>query len=449
MLRIDEPAAREASTKVSAVSTATHKKILIHSMNFYPEFIGVGKYSGELAFNLSKKGHQVEVVAAPPHYPGWSVRAPYPTWRFLRETIQGVSVLRCPLFTGNGGGLSRMLAPLSFAAFAAPAVFWRILRSRPDVVVCVEPTLFSAPAALLAGKLVGARTVLHIQDLEVDAAFEVGHLKGPRIRALANALEGALLRRFDLLVTISSQMRQALLRKGAPADRAIVLRNWVDLDAIRPLPPDAPNGYRDALGLAKDKFVVLYSGHMGRKQALDGVLDAARQCLDQPNLHFVIAGEGPVKAQLVEAYGQLPNVSFLPLQPLERLNELLNLANLHILPQTRAAADLVLPSKLGGMLASGRPVVATVDPETELGRLLRGAAVLTPPDDSAAIANAITSAATRDLSELVERGRVVAMQLSDKYILPRFEEALVGPMPSYEEASDPLADQLSAARFSS
>jgi colanic acid biosynthesis glycosyl transferase WcaI len=441
---------REKSNKlgsagVTAKDLGKPTRILIHTMNFYPELIGVGKYLGELAFSLAEMGHRVEVVAAPPHYPEWKVRVAYRGWWYRWEEIKGVWALRCPLVTGNGVGIWRLLAPLSFAAFAAPAVFYRILRTRPDVAMCVEPTLFSAPATLLAGKIVGARTVLYVQDLEVDAAFQVGHLKSGWIRSLALRWERALLRRFDLTVTISQRMRAALLRKGAEAESTVILRNWVDLATIQPLPRDARNAYRDAWAIPDDAFVVLYSGQMGKKQALNFVLDAAARCLDQPRLRFVFVGDGPAKAELIETYGRMPNVSFHPLQPAERLNELLNAADLHILPQIRAAADLVLPSKLGGMLASGRPVLATVDADTELARLLEGVALRVAPEDSAALAEAIAAASTRDLAPLGERGLSLATLFSDRHILPRFEEALVGPLPRYGGAADPLADRLSQA----
>ncbi len=414
-------------------------KILIHGINFFPEFIGVGKYTGELAFFLAGRGHDVEVVAAPPHYPGWTVKAPYKPWRYQREAIGAVNVWRCPILAmPNGGGLWRALAPLSFAALAAPFVFARILLRRPDVVVCVEPTLFSAPAALLAGKLVGATTVLHVQDLEIDAAFGVSHLRGDRLRGLAERLERALLRAFDRTVTISHKMREALVARGAPPASALVVRNWVDLNAIFPLPADRPNRFRRELGLV-GKFVALYAGHIGAKQALHVVLEAARLCRDRQDLHFVVAGEGPKKAALMERFAELPNVSFLPLQPDDRFNELLALADLHLLPQDKGVADLVLPSKLGGMLASGRPILAMVEPATELALVLEDAALLTPTGDFAAFAEGVKRAAASDLRDLVARGGDLAALLSADRLLPAFEHALVA---SRKALADGLEDAL-------
>jgi len=402
-------------------------RILIHAINYAPEQIGCAKYTTELAEYLVAQGHSVEAVAAPPHYPGWYVRDGFRAFGYSRDVVNGVSVTRCPLLMKrDGGGVWRLLAPLTFAFFAAPAVVWRVLRARPDVVMCVEPTLFSAPAALIAARLVGARAVLHVQDLEVDAAFEVGHIRGQAIRKAAAVAERVLLDGFDSVVTISEKMRAALIAKGLDAGKVALRRNWVDLEAITPLPRGEGNNFRKELGLEGDRFVALYAGHIGVKQALDVVLDAAARLQARTDMHFVIAGDGPMKARLQEKYAGLPNVSYLPLQPVERLNELLGLADLHLLPQHKGAADLVLPSKLGGMLASGRPIVATVESGTELSDLLAGVALLTPAGDAAALADSVAAARSADLSENVEQGLRLAQSLSSRRILPQFEETLVG-----------------------
>jgi len=200
----------------------------------------------------------------------------------------------------------------------------------------------SRPPVFLA-KFTGARTILHVQDLEIDAAFAVGHLEGDRLKSFVLRLESWLLRRFSSVITLSGQMRERLIAKGVAANRIGLVRNWVDLTKIKPLAE--PNGFRAELGLSGADFAVLYAGNIGAKQALGVVLDAARQLAGVAQVHFVIAGDGPEKQHLMQSYADLPNVHFLPLQPEERLCELLNLANLHVLPQSRGAADLVLPSE--------------------------------------------------------------------------------------------------------
>jgi colanic acid biosynthesis glycosyl transferase WcaI len=185
-------------------------------------------------------------------------------------------------------------------------------------------------------------------------------------------------------------MTERLAAKGVPADRIAIVRNWVDLDHIKPL--DGVSPYRKELGVAKSDRVVLYSGAIGAKQGLDDLIAAANRLSQRADIKFLIAGEGPAKKALIARAAHLPNVRFLPFQPYARLSDFLGLGDIHILPQAADAADLVLPSKLGGMLASGRRIVVTAAPGTELATFLAGAAIIVPPANAAALAEAIAEA---------------------------------------------------------
>lgn len=401
-----------------AKSAEQPPKILIYGMNFAPEMIGTGRFTGEIGAYLAENGFKVYAVTAPPHYPGWRTAPPYSALRYASETSEGIKILRCPLLLHNDmRGIWRLLAPLSFALSSAPAALWQIVTQRPALVLCVEPTLFVAPIALFA-KFFGARVTLHVQDLEIDAAFAMGHLKGDLLKSLVLWLEPKLLRRFSSIITISNQMRKRLIAKGVDADRVGLVRNWVDMTKIKPL--SGPNAFRTELDLSDDDFVVLYAGNIGIKQSLDVVLDAARQLANEPHVHFVIAGEGPEKPRLMRCSADLPRVHFLPLQPEERLCQLLNLADLHVLPQSRGAADLVLPSKLGGMLASGKPVLVTADAGTELFDVLNGTAILVPAGDSEAMAREIGALAANGSHPALGDGRKLAQSFDRDICLAKF-----------------------------
>jgi len=398
-------------------------KILIHGMNFAPEPLGIGRYTAELAAYLVAQNQAVEVITSVPHYPGWKVHSPYRSGRYVVEQQDGIRVTRCPLVLHpSGRGIWRLIAPVTFAAAAAPVVFWRILRGRPDIVICVEPTLFSAPAVIAGAKIVGARAILHVQDLEIDAAFSIGHLKGYWLQKMAFAFERFMLRRFKLIITISDRMRKKIAKK-VPENSITVLRNWVNISTIKRI--DGSNLFRAQLGLAPQDFVVLYSGQIGPKQALHLLLEAALKCRDNSAIKFVVAGDGPTKQPLVETYGREPNIHFLPVQPEHRLCELLNLADLHVLTQDRGAVDLVLPSKLGGMLASGRPVLVMADPGTELHNLLHGTAIIVPTGDVSALAEAIKSASLQRLDPPAQTAQLLEL-FSSKTILPNFHCAIRG-----------------------
>jgi len=176
-----------------------------------------------------------------------------------------------------------------------------------------------------------------------------------------------LLRRLDRVSAISDRMVERLAAKGVRPERCILFPNWVDTKAVFPL--ETPSPYRAELGIAEDQLVALYSGNMGEKQGLEMLLDVARRLSSEPRIRFVFCGEGAARQRLFDAGRHLPNVHWLPLQPAERLNDLLNMADIYLLPQRADAADLVMPSKLVGMLASGRPVIATAEPGTQVAQV--------------------------------------------------------------------------------
>ncbi len=410
------------SVRRAQVANVPARRILIYAMNYAPEFVGVGRYTGEIGEHLASTGAAVTVITTPPHYPDWAVQPGYRN-RYSRTVEKGIRVLRAPLFLRRPmRGIWRLVAPLSFAMSSAPLAFWHILRHRPQTVLCIEPTLLAAPVAQLAAWIVGAKTVLHVQDLEVDAAFAVGHLRFGWLKRLGLAFERLAMPRFDRVVTISQRMAERLAGKGIPPEKLSVVRNWVDLAAIHPLQDPSP--YREELGFSEHDFIVLYSGSIGAKQGLPLLLDAAERLSGNPRIRFVVAGEGPAKADLTARYGHLSSVQFLPFQPQERLNAFLNMADLHVLPQEKGAADLVLPSKLGAMLASGKPLVVTAEPQTELAEFLGAAAILTPPGDVAALAEAISCAAGGGSATQSGMGIDLARQLSHSDGLAAFSRLL-------------------------
>ena len=400
-------------------------KIFVIGINYAPEMIGCSRYTTDLVKYIDDAHSESEVVTAPPHYPGWKVQHPYKAWSYATETMDGVRLTRCPiLMKPNAGGIWRMIAPMTFGLSALPAVLWRACRFRPDVILCVVPTLFAAPAAVLASKLTGARLVFHVQDLEVDAAFAVGHLDHPALQRIGLAFERRMLGAADAVVSISRRMCERLAAKGVPADRISMIRNWVDTKAIHPTGDGA--GFRSRNGVPADAFVAMYAGHIGAKQAIDILLDAAKRLETDRRLIFVVAGEGPMKAPLMAAYAELRNVIWLPLQPEIELCDMMNAADVHVLPQMRSAADLVLPSKLGGMLASGKQIVAAADLGTELAEFLDGAAILIPPGAPEAMAGALLDAFEQRHTDkrLAVRLRL-AMQLERSVLLEQFHRLLL------------------------
>ncbi|QEG01058.1 Alpha-D-kanosaminyltransferase [Stieleria maiorica] len=415
-------------------------KILLHGLNYAPEEIGIGKYSGEMVRELAEQGHEVVVVTTPPYYPQWEIAEGFSGRWYRRESqrIEGepgvgsrdlgdregaevlhnanpplqfaslstpcsplptphsqlpappppIKVIRCPLYVpGKVTGLKRIVHLASFGLSSIPAVFWTAMRFRPDVIMTVEPAAFCMPTTWLAARLCGAKAWLHVQDFEVDAAFELGILKQPLLKRLVLAAEAFLMRRFDRVSSISPNMLLKLVQKGVAEQRVVSFPNWVDCDVMKPIP--AGPELRARFGIPADRCVALYAGNIGNKQGLEIVIEAARRSADRQDLHFVICGRGAAYESLLDSAEGLSNVQFLPLQPMERFNELMNCADIHLLPQRADAADLVMPSKLTGMLATGRPIVACASPGTQIADVVNGHGIVVRPADGVAFWNAI------------------------------------------------------------
>ncbi|MCT0228530.1 glycosyltransferase WbuB [Synechococcus sp. CS-1331] len=402
-------------------------KLLLYGLNYAPEPVGIGKYSGELAEWLAGRGHEVRVITAPPYFPQWRAVAN----RYKREQRRGVDIWRCPLWVPRRpSGVSRLIHLASFALSSLPVLLTQ-RKWRPDVVLTVAPAFFCATGALLLGRLCGEATTtwLHIQDFELDAAFELGILKGRWIRRLAENWERSTLQGFNNISTISEAMRQRAIVKGVKTENACLLPNWVDLKEIEPEEgiEKLNNPYRSELNISEGTLVLQYSGSMNKKQGLNILAQAIQELADMPNLLWIFAGEGPTKAELISITSCYKNVLVLPLQPPEKLNRWLNLADVHLLPQKAKAADLVLPSKLLGILASGRPVVASSPSGSELGVLAELAGIRIEPGDDKGFAKAIRQLASdRKLRErLGAKGRNIAENyFGRESILTQFESAL-------------------------
>lgn len=404
-------------------------RFLIIGINFAPEPTGVGKSTGEMAQWLAQRGHEISVITTRPYYPEWKRARGFSGYTWRAESWAGCHVVRCPLYVPRRHtGLQRILHLASFGLSAIPAVLVHVLRARADVVGVMAPTLFSAPAALLAARLTSAKAWLHVLDLEVDAASDLGFIRSKAIVRAARKIERWLYARFDLISTISTKMREAILRKGDSRARVILFPNWVDTARFHPLPQ--PVSLRRELGIPVEQCVALYSGSMGRKQGLQHVIAAARILAEgsaSPPL-FLLAGAGPMRPELESMARDLRNVRFLPLQASDRFNEFLNVGDIHLLPQQRNATDLVMPSKLLAMLAAGRPVIATAPPDSEIARTLVGVGLVTPPEDPVGLAAAIAGLAN-DPESRRAMGKAAAdlarSSMQAETILRKAESALV------------------------
>jgi colanic acid biosynthesis glycosyl transferase WcaI len=405
-------------------------RILLHGINYSPELTGIGKYSGEMAEWLAARGHRVRVVTAPPYYPAWRVRTDYRGWSYRTEPGNGpddVRVYRCPIYVPRRpSGRTRLLHLGSFMMSSLPIMLSQA-QWRPDVVLTIEPTLMSSVAGVLTARMAEAVAWLHVQDFEVDAAFGLGLLPGEgRAHRLAEMLERRTMRLFDHISTVSEKMMERLPEKGVSIEKVVMFPNWVDTSAIAPF--EGPSRLRAQLGLGPERVVLMYAGNMGMKQGLELLPLLAQEFAPDPRIHFVFCGDGAYHAQLAGMVRSAANVTMLPLQPFDRLNDLLNAADIHLLPQRPDAADLVMPSKLTGMLASGRPVIATAAPGTQVALALESCGIAVPPLNNQALFTAVRMLADdpRMRHDLGVAARAYAVEhLGRERVLKRFEAELL------------------------
>lgn len=372
-------------------------KILVYGINYSPELTGIGKYTGEMVEWMARQGHEVRVITAPPYYPQWKVGEKYSAWRYRRE--QGAAtVWRCPLYVPKQPSTLKRLMHLGSFALSSFFPLMAQRRWKPDRIIGVVPTLFCTPGMRLLAKLSGARTLLHIQDYEVDAMLGLGMAGGKtgKVARLAAAFERSGLQNVDNVSTISHSMMNKAREKGVAERKVIFFPNWSEVARFRDVDATEVAALRTSLGLDDAQKIILYSGNIGEKQGLENVIAAAEALRDRA-WTFVIVGQGGGKARLekLAAEKQLDNVKFFPLQSYEALPALLKMADCHLVIQKRGAADAVLPSKLTNILAVGGNAVITAEANTELGQLctsLPGIAVCVEPEHVPALVTGIEQA---------------------------------------------------------
>jgi len=363
-------------------------RVLILGYNYYPEPIGIAPLITELAERLVARGHDVTVVTAFPNYPERRIYPGYQGRLFGQEARNGVKVVRHWVFIRPQPGLiTRILFELSTMIFCTLAAWFQ---PRSEVILTVSPQLSGSLTAYLLAKRWGCPVVLNIQDLLLDAAIAVGLLKKSSLIRISQALEAFAYFHAQRIVVISSGFARRLCEKGVPPGKIMEIPNWVDVDFFRPLPKD--NVFRAAHEL-KDKFVSLYSGNIALTQGLETVIKAANLVRDQPEFHFVIIGPPPslpaLQAQ-IDALA-LSNVLLLPLQERSRLPEILSASDCTLVIQRSQVVDVNMPSKIPVFLATGRPVIASVNAQGAAAKVIAdsGGGLLIPPEDPQALVQAL------------------------------------------------------------
>lgn len=331
--------------------------------SYWPDAEATGQLLTELCEDLAKD-FEITVVAGQPNQNPANV--PYKRWGGERH--KGVTIQRVPHLTlGKKSFVGRGLSMVTYFLGAAITV---LFAARPDVVV-VETDPFLLP---LLGRCLQwwhkCRLVVYLQDIYPDVAIAVGKVRDGWFTRLLRRRLFSVYRNADRVIVLGEDMRAILTSGGIPDERIISLPNWVDTTRIFPIPLRNAFRLRERL---EDKFIVMYSGNMGLCQNLDEILETAELLIDRPNIEFVMVGGGASRARLEETARtkQLPNVRFLPYQPLAELTHSLSAADLHLVPLDPRVTGCLVPSKLYGILAAGVPALVIADEHCEASRVVR------------------------------------------------------------------------------
>lgn len=355
------------------------KRILLVGGNFYPETTGIGKYNGEMIDWLAARGFDCTVITTYPYYPHWKVQQPY-NWRWFwyktekKEVVteggNHIKIYRCPHYVPkNPTGMKRIMLDFSFSMSCFVKILQLLPAKKFDIVITVVPPFHLGLLAVLYKKLRKARFFYHIQDLQIEAARDLQMIKSQRVIKTLFSLEKYITNHADTVSSISDGMIERI--KAKAGKEITFFPNWVDIQAFHPLADKA--ALKEEFGFKTDDKIILYSGAIGEKQGLDAIIYTAEKLKARSELKFLICGSGPYKEKLkaIASGLKLENVIFFPLQPFEKFNKFLNLADVHLVIQKTKASDLVMPSKLTTILSVGGLAVITANPGTSLYELVK------------------------------------------------------------------------------
>lgn len=380
-------------------------RILMLTQWFDPEptFKGLA-----FARELVRLGHEVEVLTGFPNYPGGKLYAGYNIRLLQRESIDGISILRVPLYPSHdGSALKRIANYLSFAFSAA--CIGPLLVKPADVMYVYHPPATVGLAAFVISKLRRIPFVYDIQDLWPDTLVATGMINSPGILKLVAVWCKFIYHQAAKIVVLSFGFKEMLVSRGVPANKIELIYNWCDEDNIQRM--SAPLSADNDNGLA-DRFNIVFAGTMGKAQALEAVLDAAKiVAVSHPKVQFVFVGGGIEVESLKSKTSEsgLANVLFLPRMPMSEIGSILALADVLLVHlRDDPLFEITLPSKTQAYMAAGRPILMAVRGDAARLIVRGGAGLVCIPEDPVSIAAAVRqfcSMSRQELDEMGSRGR--------------------------------------------
>ncbi len=336
-------------------------RVLLLNQYYAPDEAATAQLLGDVGEALSRSGHEVRVICSSRSYADPTRRYP------RRERLRGVDVRR--VSTTGFGRSSRLGRSVDYATFLLGAVLEALSGKRPHVVLALSTPPLVAAVGLGVARIRGARLLYWVMDVYPDLAFELGAIRpGSAAARILRALTRRTLRHADRTVALDVAMERRL--RGMGAERVVVIPNWAD---ERSVVPRSTSGHRLRSEWGWDgKFVVLYSGNMGLAHEFDTVLAAAGALRSEPGVLFAFVGGGPRRGEVERRAAELglANVEFRSYVPREVLGESLTAGDVHLVTLRARMSGLLVPSKIYGILAAGRPTIYVGPPEGEIAEIL-------------------------------------------------------------------------------
>lgn len=402
-------------------------RILVLTINYWPEKTGIGAVLTRRCEYLASLGHEVTVCTGMPFYPEWQVGPDYKGKVFHREERKGVTILRSWIWVPKKVTSAKRV--LFEASFLASSLVRALGSGKPELLLLVSPPLGLAVSARILSRWFRAPYVFDVEDLQPDAAADLGMLPRPVLPVLYR-LEAMAYRGASLITTGTEGMRQRIADKGIPTERIAVVPPPAHSSFFRVAGAEQGEIFRRKHGL-NGKFVVAHSGNMGVKQGLDLVLDVAAQMRERKEITFLLAGDGAMKSHLESraAALKLQNLLFLPVQEQVEFLQMLAAIDLALIVQQPSVSDIAFPSKTVTLLSAARPVVASVNANSEVARVVvrSNGGLVTEPGQAGPLVESIVQlfGDPERRSNMGECGRRFALDHWDEdLILPGFESRL-------------------------
>jgi len=357
-------------------------RILVITPHFEPDTAPTGVIVTSLVEEWVEQGHQIEVVTSLPWYEKHEIENHWKGRLFRREEKESVTVTRLHPFPQDKNKLLRRL--LSFLAFSFLATIVSLAKKGPfDAVVALSPPLTLGNVGKVAAVRHRCKLILNLQDIFPDVAVALGKIKSRSSIKLLEKYEKFTYGGSDAITVLSKDLEENVNKK---IDRikippqVEVIPNFLISSSVKP--EDRLTSYREEHQLG-EKFVVMYAGNLGNSQSFELITDAARKHDERDDIVYVINGGGVMSNKLKQQANELKNLVVVDYQPIERLSEVLATADLHLVPLRAGLGDMSVPSKIYSIFASGRPVIASVDPGTEIERIVTESegGIAVPPDD--------------------------------------------------------------------